>query len=375
MGFEIQRKFERSEVAPDIMMSLDRHAATINGIQSKAIFDIGEELQAAHDELANNRNGLFYAWCESIGFKLEHVRNIMRYHDFIAQNLCNKEMLESLPKTLIYEAGRKSAPEELKQGVINGDITTLKEYKELKAQLDAEKEAHKQTEEALNHAKENADMTAKRIDELYQQMNDKYIEADKESKRAAEAEAKAQSLQVELLHKQSEVDALKHQQKMAVEPQVIYQDSPETAAQVDSLQKQLSEANEKVKQQTERAEWAEKIQKTKVEQLLKKEAELQALKNGMSLQVYSKEHEELDQYQSSHEDDYKTAQRALKWLSDINQAPQTKPEMEEWIRCLLMDIDDKQYEMISYRDNVETAMKKLQMMYDALTPGGLKVVK
>lgn len=162
---------------------------------------------------------------------------------------------------------------------------------------------------------------------------------------------------------------------MAAEPQVIYQDSPETAAQIDALKKQLADAQERANQQAERAEWAEKMQKSKMDQLLKKDAELQALKNNMSLQVYSQEHEELAQYQSTHEEDYQTAQKALKWLSNINQAPQTKPEMDEWIRCLLMDIDDKQYEMISYRDNVETAMKKLQMMYEALTPGGLKVVK
>lgn len=59
MGYEIQHKFDCNEVAPDVMKSLDRHAATIQGIQSKAIYDIGEELQAAHDELADYHGGTF----------------------------------------------------------------------------------------------------------------------------------------------------------------------------------------------------------------------------------------------------------------------------------------------------------------------------
>lgn len=384
MGYEIQKKFDRNEIEPDVMKSLDRHAATIQGIQSKAIFDIGEELQAAHDELASHRNGIFYAWCESIGIKVDTVKRILNYHDFISANCTNKDktFLLDLPKSLIYEAARKSAPAELKQGVLNGDITTLKEYKELKAQLEQEKELRKIAENNVNTFARQADMAETDKRNLKQKIRAQEADIETQNyaieehkKRAAEAEAKAQSLQLELVNKQNEVNALKHEQKMSVEPQVVYQDSPETAAQIDALKKQLADANDRANKQAERAEWAEKMQKAKMDQLLKKDAELQALKNNMSLQVYSQEHEELAQYQSTYEEDYKTAQKALKWLSNINQAPQTKPEMDEWIRCLLMDIDDKQYELVSRRDDIATAMKKLQMMYDALTPGGLKVVK
>ena len=41
----------------------------------------------------------------------------------------------------------------------------------------------------------------------------------------------------------------------------------------------------------------------------------------------------------------------------------------------MLGIDDKPYEMAARCDEVETAMKKLQMFYDALTAGGLKRVK
>lgn len=49
MGFEIQKKFDYAEVSADLGASLRKHEVTIRGIQSKAIYDIGEELAAARD--------------------------------------------------------------------------------------------------------------------------------------------------------------------------------------------------------------------------------------------------------------------------------------------------------------------------------------
>lgn len=149
--------FNYGEVEPETAEKLKRHAAAIRGIQSKAIYEIGEELQAAHDELANNRNGTFYAWCESIGIKRETAKNILNYHDFIGQQLANKEMLESLPRRLIYEAARPSTPRELKDKVASGDVTTLPEFKKLKAELEATKNVLRTTESKLTSAEQERD--------------------------------------------------------------------------------------------------------------------------------------------------------------------------------------------------------------------------
>ena len=53
MANEIQ-PFNYGEIEPATAEKLKRHAAAIKGIQSKAVYEIGEELQAAHDELANS---------------------------------------------------------------------------------------------------------------------------------------------------------------------------------------------------------------------------------------------------------------------------------------------------------------------------------
>lgn len=240
MGYEVQKKFDRNEVGLDVMGKLDRHADAIHGIQANAVYKIGKELKEAHDELANHRSGVFYAWCESIGMSIKNAQRALNYYDFIRTNCPNNESLIDLPKSLIYEAAKKSAPAELKRGVINGDITTLKEYRELKAQLDAEKEARK-------HAEEKAEASAQDTEQMYQQMRAKFTEAQEQKARASEAEAEAQSLKLELMHKQSVIDALKHKQKMAAPPQVVYQDSEDTVREMSRLKAELEHVKEKAK--------------------------------------------------------------------------------------------------------------------------------
>lgn len=149
MANEIQ-PFNYGEVEPATAEKLKRHAAVIKGVQSKAIYEIGEELQAAHDELANHRNGTFFAWCESIGIKSTTAKEILSYHDFISRNASNKELLESLPKRLIVDANRPSTPQELKDKVASGDVTTLPEFKKLKAELEATKNVLRTTETKLD---------------------------------------------------------------------------------------------------------------------------------------------------------------------------------------------------------------------------------
>lgn len=269
-------------------------------------------------------------------------------------------------------------------------MQAARDYKALKAELEAEKKARVDAEsknaELEGRAMETEQRAQTEVADVKHRIrilkSQHEQERDDLNQRAAQAKAELESLKVELLHKQSEVDALKHEQKMQQEPQIVYQDSEDTVREVntlkyqlDEIKKQLTDSQTYAKRQTERAEWAEKNAKSQTEMARRAQAEVQALKNGMSLQAYSREHEAYAQYQSTSEEDYETAQRVLRWLGHLGEAPQTEPEVKEWVRCLMLGIDDKPYEMAARRDEVETAMKKLQMFYDALTAGGLKRVK
>lgn len=269
-------------------------------------------------------------------------------------------------------------------------MQAARDYKALKAELEAEKKARADAEsknaELEGRAMETEQRAQTEVADVKHRIrilkSQHEQERDDLNQQAAQAKAELESLKVELLHKQSEVDALKHEQRMQQEPQIVYQDSEDTVREVntlkyqlDEVKKQLTDSQTYAKRQTERAEWAEKDAKSQTEMARRAQAEVQALKNGMSLQAYSREHEAYAQYQSTSEEDYETAQRVLQWFGHLGEAPQTEPEVKEWIRCLMLGVEDKPYEMAARRDEVETAMKKLQMFYDALTAGGLKRVK
>lgn len=191
MENEIQ-PFNYGEVDNVTREKLKRHEAAIKGIQSKAVYEIGEELQAVHDELANHNGGTFYAWCESIGIGRDTVKRILNYHAFVSANCTNRDILESLPKSLVYEAARPSAPKALKDGVINGDIRTLADYNELKAELKAAKEENERTRAELDSRPDKEDYE---LIKFQLQNMEKVHEEDKREIAQLRANNNGQSLQ------------------------------------------------------------------------------------------------------------------------------------------------------------------------------------
>ncbi len=240
MGYEIQRKFSYSEVSPDVAEMLHGASERLKEIKKRSkvreACECGEVLKPIQEKLASHRNGIFYAWAEAEGYTITEVQRDIKIYELISALCANKgkskEDFFALPITLMIETVKKSAPQQLKDGVINGDITTMKQYRELKAQLEAEREAHKQTEARLQKSEEDRQLA---------EGNAKVF-----SKRAGDAEAEKQSLHLELLHKQNEIDALRHEQKMA-EPQVIMQDSPDTIRAMSQLKIELEQAKAKAK--------------------------------------------------------------------------------------------------------------------------------
>lgn len=117
----------------------------IESVFHKARYDVGRELREAQEQLAKHGYGCFGEWCESIGFNREMSSRLMNYHDLIVRNSDKRDFIESLPKTLAYETARPSTPLELKQAVLNGDITT---HKQLQEAIKEKKEAERRAEEA-----------------------------------------------------------------------------------------------------------------------------------------------------------------------------------------------------------------------------------
>ena len=99
----------------------------------RAYTDLGQQLKEAQDVLAKYKHGCFEEWYTSLGFKKRTVYNLIQRYDLIVQNLEERNLLEELPTSLTYEISKPSTDPELKQKVLDGDITTLKQLKEAEA--------------------------------------------------------------------------------------------------------------------------------------------------------------------------------------------------------------------------------------------------
>lgn len=134
-----QNTFDYSELDADTAAKLENVTAEIFNVRKEYIFTMAKKVAYAHDLLANHYGGKFGAWCESIGISRDTGNNLVRVAEIFG-NISAEEQksLSQLKPSLLYEAARPSAPPQLVEQVMNGDITTHKEYIELKKQLEAQ---------------------------------------------------------------------------------------------------------------------------------------------------------------------------------------------------------------------------------------------
>lgn len=102
-----------------------------------AIFAEAQEKLAKHGFGENN--GLFEKWINSIGFSKPTVYRMIDVYNFRSSQIETNgkaELFDNLSKSLQYEIAKPSAPAELVEQVLSGDITTHKDYIALKKQLE-----------------------------------------------------------------------------------------------------------------------------------------------------------------------------------------------------------------------------------------------
>lgn len=175
--------FDYSELDEQTTLYLQDKAKTISQIKVRTVHDIGFELSLVHKTLSNHKSGMFGAWCESIGISRRTAENYMQAYEYIAKNFRNIEDAAGIQPSLLFAASKPSAPPELQQAVIDGDITKHKDYvaamEELKAaQQNAEdwRKGYETQRNATRDIKSHADAETEekkklqnRITELEQQ--------------------------------------------------------------------------------------------------------------------------------------------------------------------------------------------------------------
>lgn len=332
MCIELHKKFDVAEVTTEVADKLRKHEIVIRGITAKAVFEIGGELKAAHDELSNYHGGVFVAWCDSIGYNPMRAKRYMDYHDFVLTNCENRELIESLPKSLVYEAGKKSAPAELTQKVLDGEITTHKQWQE---EMKAMKERTEQAE-ARTRAAEEANKV------LTEQYN-----------------AQAQELQ-----------------DIKDNPQVIVKDSDQTTSEIWNLRGENKQLQDKITELENQAydssskDYIIQNLEKKVRGLEQELEEEKAHKQGLTLQEYIVEKDERTEkfnhlLKTKQEED-----AAAKVLRDFfyktNLLPDSPIEMRESLRCYLEDGLDKNEELASLQDAIIKAETRINILKEAI---------
>lgn len=149
-------KFDYSVLDQDTSAFLKERANKIADISIKSIVAVGKELKAAQEKLANNKNGVFQKWVQSLGISDETAYNYIHNYEFVSKQFGNIEAAKQflmLPKNLQYAASKPNAPAELVEGVLSGDITSHKQWKEKEAEfkekLNAEESRRIKTEQEL----------------------------------------------------------------------------------------------------------------------------------------------------------------------------------------------------------------------------------
>lgn len=171
---DVSTGFDYSGMDEQKALKLQNLARRAVLVKRRYALDMMEIVAEAHQELVaqsdnevvhlvdNSKHGnrgeeSFRRWCASIGigkttaYKLLQVKVLM---DNSTEE--EQEVLSESPANLLYITANPNAPDELVQAVKDREITTLKQYKELEAQLKETQERAERAEREAQEAKEKA---------------------------------------------------------------------------------------------------------------------------------------------------------------------------------------------------------------------------
>ena len=207
----------------------------------------------AHDLTANHYKGSWGKWCAAVGISRDTGDRMVS----VAAQCGNieiegKPLLDVQPLKLLYAAAKPSTPQEVKEAVFSGDITTYKEYQDVMAQLKAEQEraaAAEAREEEAWKMQSKAEARAKTAEAERDKARADQLSTAKDCNRlglkAEQEKARADKAEGERDEWKAEAEAARKQ------PIVAVVDKDEVARQVDAL---TAEAKAQARSQVEDAQ-------------------------------------------------------------------------------------------------------------------------
>ncbi|HWQ30071.1 MAG TPA: cell envelope integrity protein TolA [Negativicutes bacterium] len=245
--------FDYSTVDNDTAVFLQDKEQKITQLRMMSVMAIGKELKEAQDKLSNHDKGTFYKWFESLGLKKDTVYRNINAYEWVIANCDNIELADGIQPSLLFAISKPSAPAELQKAVLDGDITTHKQYKDLEDKLKAERERADSAE-----CREKAREQEKAWEEI--KARDNYLVAQEAKERADKAEkalqqltkahavspGEAEKLQKELAEAKRQVEILTDElmKPVDIEPAVVEKIPEETERELKNLREQTSLRND-----------------------------------------------------------------------------------------------------------------------------------
>ena len=124
--------FDHSQLDEEAKSFLKEKEKEMHNIVANTYTEIGKILKEAQEKLAKAGYGCFLEWTESLGLKKDKVYSLINRYELILsfEKSEKQQLVENLPVSLAYEIAKKSTISEIKDKVLNGEIKSLKEFKE-----------------------------------------------------------------------------------------------------------------------------------------------------------------------------------------------------------------------------------------------------
>lgn len=161
---EIAEKFNYAVLTAELGDYLRHKEEQLRNEYMNFTANCGRIFAEAQEKLAKHgfgeSNGVFEKWITAMGFAKRSVYRMIKIYEFRSCQIGTnegQEFFDALPKTLQADISAPSAPPELVEQVMSGDITTHKEYIELKKQLEETKENLEMSKDDAQKAEERAE--------------------------------------------------------------------------------------------------------------------------------------------------------------------------------------------------------------------------
>jgi hypothetical protein len=147
--------FDYSGLDAQTVATLHSAENIIRSARKEYVIKVADAVGMAHDELVANcdkrgnqySENTFRAWCASVGIGKDAAYRLLQVSNLLESSTPNEQkILKQASPSLLYAAARPSAEPEAVEALKGGDITTHKQYRELEAQLKAEREAREKAE-------------------------------------------------------------------------------------------------------------------------------------------------------------------------------------------------------------------------------------